>query len=81
MGCTIKILRCVLVPRCKGKVVIFIGVVDGGLDVDDDGVVTDNFGGNVEGHDREHGVSEHDKHEKATKREANDKERRYSRDK
>ena len=46
-----------LVPRRKGQVFVFVGVVDGSLDVDDDGVVAHNFGGNVDGHDGEHGVS------------------------
>ncbi len=47
-----------LVPRRKGQVFVFISVIHRSLDVDDDGVVTDNFGGKVDGHDGEHGVSE-----------------------
>jgi len=45
------------VPRCKGQVIVFVGVVDGSLDVDHDGVVADNFGGNMNGQEREHRVS------------------------
>ncbi len=45
-------------PGCEGKVFVFIGVVDGSLDVDDDRVVTNDFGGNINRYDREHRVPE-----------------------
>jgi hypothetical protein len=41
------------VPGCKGQIVVLVSVVDGGLEVNGNWVVTSNFGGNVNGNDRE----------------------------
>jgi hypothetical protein len=44
-------------PRCERQPVVLVSVVDGSLDVDHDRVAACDFGGNVEGHDGEHGVA------------------------
>ena len=45
------------VPRSERQVISFICVVDGSLEVDDDGVVARDFGGNVNGNHPENRVS------------------------
>jgi hypothetical protein len=45
------------VPGREGEVVVFVGVVDRSLNVDDNWVAARDFGGNVNGHDGEHGVA------------------------
>ena len=44
-------------PRRERQLLVLVGVVDGGLQVYGDGVISRDFGGNVEGHDGEHGVA------------------------
>ena len=44
-------------PRRERQLLVLVGVVDGGLHVYGDGVISRDFGGNVEGHDGEHGVA------------------------
>ena len=44
-------------PRRQRQLLLLVGVVDGGLQVDGDGVVSRDFGGNVEGQHGEHGVA------------------------
>ena len=53
----LQILRRSSVPRRERQPVVLVSVVDGGLDVDHDRVAARDFGGNVEGHDGEHGVA------------------------
>ena len=53
----LQILRRSSVPRRQRQPVVFVSVVDGSLDVDHDRVAARDFGGNVDGHDGEHGVS------------------------
>ena len=48
------------VPGREGEVIVLVCVVYGRLQVHDDGVVTRDFGGNVDGHDGEHGVPAYD---------------------
>ena len=44
-------------PRRQRQLLVFVRVVDGGLQVYGDGVVSRDFGGNVEGQHGEHGVA------------------------
>ncbi len=44
-------------PGREGKVVVFVGVVDRSLNVDDNRVAARDFGGNVDGDDGEHGLA------------------------
>ena len=53
----LQILRRSSVPRRERQLLVLVGVVDGGLHVYGDGVISRDFGGNVEGHDGEHGVA------------------------
>ena len=45
------------VPRSERQVISFVCVVDGSLEVDDDGVVARDFGGNVDGNHPENRVT------------------------
>ena len=44
-------------PRRERQILVLVSVVDGGLEMDHDRVAARDFGGNVEGHDGEHGVA------------------------
>jgi hypothetical protein len=45
------------VPRRERQLLVLVGVVDGGLQVYGDGVISRDFGGNVDGHHGEHRVA------------------------
>ena len=45
------------VPGRQRQLLVLVSVVDGGFEMDQDRVAARDFGGNVDGHDGEHGVA------------------------
>ena len=53
----VQILPNASMPRRERQLLVFVCVVDGGLQVYGDGVISRDFGGNVDGLHGEHGVA------------------------
>jgi hypothetical protein len=50
-------VNCSLVPGSKRQRLVFVRIVDGSLQVYGDGIISRDFGGNVDGLHAEHGVA------------------------